>query len=42
MLRAMTKRKKEVYIGKKEVLMIYIKRYMPWLYHRMIPTVTVR
>jgi short-subunit dehydrogenase len=42
MLSAMRKRKKEVYIGKKEVIMIYIKRYMPWLYHRMIASVTVR
>lgn len=42
MLRAMAKKKKEVYIGKKEVLMIYIKRYMPWLYYRMIPRVEVK
>jgi len=42
MLRAMRKRKKEVYIGKKEVIMIYIKRFMPWLYHRMIARVAVR
>lgn len=42
MLHAIAKKKKEVYIGKKEVLMIYIKRYIPWLYHRMIPRVEVK
>lgn len=42
MLKAIAKKKKEVYIGKKEVLMIYIKRYFPWLYHKMIPRVEVK
>ena len=42
MMRAMQKRKKEVYIGKQEVVMIYIKRWMPWLYYRMIAKVAVR
>ena len=42
MMRAMRKNKKEVYIGKKEVLMIYIKRWLPWLYYRMIAKVAVR
>ena len=42
MMRAMRKKKKEVYIGKKEVVMIYIKRWMPWLYYKMIAKVAVR
>ena len=33
--------KKEVYIGGKEVLMVYFKRYLPFLYHRIIRTVNV-
>ncbi len=28
--------KREIYIGGKEILGIYIKRYMPWLYYRII------
>ncbi|BDS12697.1 SDR family oxidoreductase [Aureispira anguillae] len=42
MLSAIAKKKKEVYIGKKEVLMAYIKRYIPWLYYQMIPRVKVK
>lgn len=42
MLQAIAKKKKEVYIGKKEVIMVYIKRFMPWLYYKMIARVAVR
>ncbi len=42
MLHAIKKQKKEVYIGKKEVLMVYIKRYLPWLYYKMIAKVKVK
>lgn len=42
MVKAIRKKKKVAYIGKKEVLMIYIKRFMPWLYYRMIPSVKVK
>ena len=42
MLRAIHKRKKEVYIGKKEVLMVYIKRFIPFLYRILIQKVAVR
>ena len=35
-LKAIAKEKKEVLIGRKEVLMVYIKRFLPWLYYRMI------
>ena len=41
-IRALEKRKKEVYIGKKEVLMVYIKRYIPILYYYLIRKVSVR
>jgi len=28
--------KKDVLIGKKELLMVYIRRFFPWLYHRLV------
>jgi len=42
MLHAMRKEKKVAYIGKKEVIMVYIKRYLPWLYYKMIAKVKVK
>lgn len=33
---AVRKRKKEVYIGRKELLMIYFKRYIPFLYYKLV------
>lgn len=36
---AVNKNKKEVYIGKKDLLMIYFKRYAPWLYYRLVAKV---
>lgn len=42
MLHAMEKEKKVAYIGKKEVLMVYIKRFFPWLYYKMIARVNVK
>ena len=36
---AVRKNKKEVYIGKKDLLMIYFKRYIPWLYYRLVSKV---
>jgi short-subunit dehydrogenase len=38
-IRAIRKNKKEVYIGKKDLLMIYFKRYIPWLYYKLVSTV---
>lgn len=40
-IRAISRGKKEVYIGGKEVLMVYFKRYIPSLYYRIIRTVDV-
>lgn len=42
MVKAMTKKKKVAYIGKKEVLMVYIKRYLPWLFYKIITKVQVK
>jgi len=42
MVKAMAKKKKEAYIGKKELIMPYIKRFTPWLYYIMIPRVKVK
>ncbi len=36
MIRAITKKKFEVYIGKKEVLGVYLKRFFPKLLHRVV------
>ena len=38
-IKAVRKNKKEVYIGKKDLLMIYFKRYIPWLYYRLVSKV---
>ena len=42
MFKAIDKKKKVPYIGGKEVIMVYIKRFMPWLYYRMIAKVNVK
>jgi short-subunit dehydrogenase len=42
MVRAMEKEKKVAYIGQKEVIMVYIKRFLPSLYYRMIAKVNVK
>jgi short-subunit dehydrogenase len=34
-IKAVQKRKKEVYIGKTELLMVYFKRYIPFLYYKL-------
>ena len=39
---AIEKKKEEVYIGGKEVLLIYVKRFFPSLFSRIIRKVTVR
>jgi short-subunit dehydrogenase len=38
-IRAVQKRKKEVYIGKSELLMVYFKRYIPSLYYKLVSKV---
>jgi len=38
-IRAVQKNKKEVYIGKKDLLMIYFKRYIPCLYYKLVSRV---
>ena len=38
-LKAMQKRKVEVYIGGKELLMVYFKRYTPWLFYKLVSKV---
>ena len=35
-IKAVSKNKKEIYIGKKDLLMIYFKRYIPWLYYKLV------
>ncbi len=39
-MNAIYKRKKEVLIGGKELIMVYLKRYCPWLFNRMITRVS--
>lgn len=39
MIKAVSKKKKEVYIGRKEILMVYFKRYIPSLYYKLAATV---
>lgn len=39
---AIERKKEEAYIGGKEVLLIYIKRFMPFLFYRIIRNVKVR
>jgi short-subunit dehydrogenase len=38
-IKAVRKNKKEVYIGQKDLLMIYFKRYIPWLYYLLVSKV---
>ena len=38
-IRAVRKNKREVYIGQKDLLMIYFKRYIPWVYYRLVSRV---
>lgn len=38
-VKAVEKKKKELYIGKMDLLMIYFKRYLPWLYYKMVTRV---
>jgi short-subunit dehydrogenase len=38
-IRAVRKNKKEVYIGRKDLLLIYFKRYIPWLYYLLVSKV---
>ena len=38
-IKAVRKNKKEIYIGKKDLLMIYFKRYIPWLYYKLVSKV---
>ena len=38
-INAVRKNKKEVYIGKIDLLMIYFKRYIPWLYYKLVSKV---
>jgi len=35
-LNAIYKRKRSVYIGGKELLMVYFKRFVPWLFYRLV------
>lgn len=42
MARAILREKNEVYIGRKEVVGVYLKRYTPWLLDRIIGKVRVR
>jgi short-subunit dehydrogenase len=39
---AIERKKEEAYIGGKEILLIYIKRFLPFLYYRIIRNVKVR
>jgi len=41
-IKAVRKNKKEVYIGKKDLLMIYFKRYIPWLYYKLVSKVKTK
>ena len=38
-LKAVAKGKREVYIGKKEILMVYIKRYFPALFYNIADSI---
>ena len=35
-VRAIKKNKKEVLIGGKELLMVYVKKYLPWIFYRIV------
>ena len=41
-IKAAYKNKKEVYIGKIDLLMIYFKRYIPWLYYFLVSKVQAK
>jgi hypothetical protein len=41
MAKAIYKRKHEVYIGKKEILAIYLKRYFPGILRRILKNAKV-
>ncbi len=41
-VRAVERKKEEVYIGGKEILLVYIKRFIPTLFSKIIRKVTVR
>jgi short-subunit dehydrogenase len=41
-INAVRRNKREAYIGKKDLLMIYFKRYIPWLYYRLVSKVQPR
>lgn len=38
-IRAIKRNKKEILVGKKEILMVYIRRFAPWLYYKMAPKI---
>jgi len=38
-IKAITRRKIQVYIGGKELIMIYIKRYIPFLFYKLVSKV---
>lgn len=38
-LKSALKRKVEVYIGRKELMMVYFKRYTPWLFYKLVSKV---
>ncbi|MDR0713311.1 MAG: SDR family oxidoreductase [Bacteroidales bacterium] len=41
-IKAVGRNKKEIYIGKMDLLMIYFKRYIPWLYYLLVSKVQPR
>lgn len=40
--KAISKRKGEVYIGKFEIIAVYLKRYIPWLFFKVVSNTAVR
>jgi short-subunit dehydrogenase len=38
-IKAVQDRKKEIYIGRKELLMVYFKRYLPFLYYKLVSNI---
>lgn len=38
-IRAVERKKVTVYIGRKELLMVYFKRYLPWLFYKLLTRV---
>lgn len=41
-VKAISKRKGEVYIGKFEIIAVYLKRYIPWLFFKVVSNTAVR